>query len=256
MKIAIDWTVACLHEKNKYTEEENEVNLNKLEQTIKNILINLEKVYKDNKYILLGSIGVIHHNTARLHGHIRHLVEWTGKVVKCWCDKIRRDILSCFELEGHTVKITVYTEYDAKFSIDDLWTYGLKELEENAIIPMKEHFFNMTDELLEMYRQVGHKRYIISQKENKRNDERKERTMGEMQELFSYINLKRDDWADTMFISGEINTIKCIILSYYKDKYINTGQIKIFKINSIKDIAVNYLLTQTDYTIQDIASIV
>lgn len=170
MKIGIDATIACIQLKKDADVEKQELEL--IEQ-LKNILINLEKAYKDKKYILISSVAAIHRGTDRLHGHVRHLVNWTGKNVDGWNSKIRRDVLEKLVFPSFTLKTTIYTEYDAKYSEQDLWSYGLKEYSSFEEIILREYFLNMTDESLEFHRGVGHKRYVNSLKEHARNEERK-----------------------------------------------------------------------------------
>lgn len=255
MKIAVDACVACRETKEGKTEPELIQQEDELRHEITNIMINLEKAYKDKKYILLRSIVAIHRETGRLHGHIRHLINWTGKTVSGWNSKIRREVLEGLVSSSFTLKTTVYSEYDAKFSEQDLWTYGLKEIDSFEKIEFRELFVNMPDEALEQYREIGHRRYLVACKENERTQQRKEQQISEAQEIYNYITTHYEP-SETMLASADFRRVKTLILYYYKEKQQNTGQIKPFRVSSIRDLAINYLLTQTDTRPVDIADII
>lgn len=257
MKIAVDACVALKETKDGKTDEELDQQEKELKQEINNIMINLEKAYKDKKYILVSSIVAIHRNTDRLHGHIRHLINWSGKVVSGWNSKIRREVLEGLVSSSFTLKTTVYNEYDAKYSEQDLWTYGLKEIDSFEKIEFRELFVNMSDEALEQYREIGHRRYIVACKENQRTQQRKEQQLSEIQEIYEYINCHINEVEQhTDLVSARFRDIKALILCYYRDKQKNTGQIKSFKVSSIKDIAINYMLTQGGFSAWVLADII
>ena len=261
MKIGIDATIACVKLKKDADVEKQEIEL--IEQ-LKYILNNLEKAYKDKKYTLVSSVGAIHRGTDRLHGHVRHLVTWTGKNVGGWNSKIRRDVSENLIFPSFTLKTTIYTEYDAKYSEQDLWSYGLKEYDNFEDIILREYFLNMTDESLEYYREVGHKRYVNAQKEHARNEERKQRAISERQEIYEYISANRSQYSDLDWslpdpVAYEFRVIKLMINQYYEDKYEKTGQYSNFKMMSIKDIAYSYILyhrKELDFTMLAVTQLI
>lgn len=252
MKLAVILTVTCVQEENPQFEE-----------FLKEYIVYVKKVLKDNEYNI-NKLGVgVHRNATRLHAHISAILEIDQKHdVKHWNKKLTAMIK--MDDPAYELRRTPYRDSDPKYNEDSAISYLFKEYESDDQVVLTDSFIGI-DNWREL-RESGHNQYVKAQAEHERTALRKKQEEDENENIAQYIR----DYIHPRNRSGMVKefpgcsfealgeftqrykVIKVAILKYYQQRYQDTGR-RNFKAYSVRDKAISFMTTENLCNLGDLA---
>lgn len=240
MKLSLLFTLSA-------TEDKSEKSIEQLIHETSILINSIEKVYKDKCINVNRLVAGLHKNANLLHTHIAHIIEFDTKRVKNvqhWNPKLQGWFHPLIN-QLYKLRISHYTEDDAKYDEELGFSYCFKEYAEDDQIYLRNQFIGFSDSEIEELRSYGNNLYVKVQKEQERNEKRKQQDMDEYQQIFEYITKGLANTDLYEFSIKELYAlVKQLILMFYALKYDNTGRCK-FKAISIRDTAVSYMTSLT-----------
>lgn len=247
MKLAVILTITV---KDEQTKEE-------LIKFVEEYIQYVKNVYKDNMFTIY-KLGVgIHTNATRLHSHISIIADIPEhKDVKHWNKKLTQ--LIKMDNPQYELRRTPYRDTDPLYNEDSAISYLFKEYETDDQVVLTDSFIGI-DNWREL-RESGNKQYIKAKAEQERTAMRKKQEEDENENIVQFIkdyihpkSRKMGPYSfESMNFSMRYKTVKLAILTYYQQRFIDTGR-RGFKAYSVRDKAISFLTTENLCELSDLA---
>lgn len=219
-----------------------------------------EKGLKDISYNIVCLSYGLHCNASRHHIHIGHLIETNNeKIIKNW-DKSLRPLFAK-HLETSKEKIDFKISFNAHVEDKDKMAvlgYPLKEYNHYNEILRPEKFINLLPKEIEELRVYAHEIYRLAQIAKAHKKEQKDKNENTIDDKYNYLDKRIQNESlsfSSKYAEDKIRTVIIYLLDHQKEQYDNNN-IKIFRIQSIKDLAISYCFNKRHITENDVAQLI